>query len=488
VIIHKFVILVHHRSDLCGKDSVSDVRLYLRVIIGKLPDDVLLEIFVCVTCQARWTITEGPKDFEDIWHTLVHVCKRWRSVVFSSPRRLNLRLYCTNTRPAKRLLDIWPPFPIHIYANHAGKSALPGVTNLMAVLEQQDRVRGIWINGVPNSLLKKFVAMKPFPALTSLVLLSNDEKAPILPNSFLGGSAPRLQIIVLRSIPFPGIGKLLLSTTDLVSLYLWDIPYSGYISPEAMVSSLSTLTRLEKLELLFRSPRSRADREHRHPSPRKRVVLPTLIELSFKGDSEYVEDITSRIDAPLLDNMDIMFFNQLVFDAPQLRHFIGRTGMSRATYCASIHFDEDNVTVEPFRTLSLRISCKPSDWQLSSLAQLYDSALSPLTLDRLEIHNHRNHWEDDMENIQWLELLSLFPSLKDLVLLGDSFRLVAPALNELHGERITEVLPALQNIVIQGPQPSEPDNKVIGKFIATRQFLGSPVTVQRHDGSDLDHY
>jgi hypothetical protein len=143
------------------------------------------------------------------------------------------------------------------------------------------------------------------------------------------------------------------------------------------------------------------------------------------------------------------------------------------------------IAVQLFEALSLCISCKPSDWQLSSLAQLYNSALSPLpTLERLEVHNRRNHWEGDMENVQWLELLHLFPSVKDLVLLGTSFQLVAPTLNELDGGSIMEVLPVLQNIVIQDHRPSEPhnNNKVIAKFIATRQHLGSPVTVQHRDG------
>jgi F-box-like len=477
---------IARRRKLLWVDSDRSDRPYPRVTIGKLPDDVLLEIFVCLTCQARWSITT----FEGGWRTLVHVCKRWRSVVFSSPRRLDLRLFCTNTRPVKRLLDIWPPLPISILASPpAGKSPLRGVTNLMAALKQHNRVRVISIEGVPNSILKTSVAMKPFPALTRLILQSNDERVPVLPDSFLGGSAPRLREIWLRNIPFPGIGKLLLSTTDLVTLSLHNIPRSGYISPEAMVVSLSTLIRLEELDLQFQSPRSRAVRETRHPPPLTRVVLPALTGFWIKGDSEYMEDIMSRIDAPLLNNMHITFFNQLGFETPQLRSFISRTGISREPDCARIFFYDGHVTVEPFWTLSLHILCKPSDWQLSSLSQLYNSALSPLPiLERLEIHNPQEYWEDDMENIQWLELLRLFPSLKDLVLSWKSLQFVALALNELDGESAMEVLPALQNIVIQGPQLSEPGNKAIGKFIASRQLLGSPVTVQHRDGNDLDDY
>ena len=326
--------------------------------------------------------------------------------------------------------------------------------------------------------------LKPFPDLTRLVLSSNDEMAPGLPDSFLGGSAPRLRVIWLTGIPFPGIGKLLLSTTDLVTLSLHDIPRSGYISPEAMVASLSTLARLETFCLQFRSPRYRADRENRHPPPPTRVVLPALTAIQIKGDSEYLEYIMSRIDAPLLKSADFMFFNQLVFDTRHLRHFINRTGTLSApdSALARIFFHDDHVSVVVFRALILRISCKPSDWQVSLLSQLYNSAFSPVPmLEHLEIHNRRKHWEDDMENVQWLELLHMFPSVKDLILSVGSFRLVARALDGLDGDSVTEVLPALQTIVIQGHQPSEADNKAIGKFIATRQLLGSPVTVQHRD-------
>ena len=51
-----------------------------------LPDDVLLAIFdFC-----------GDKYELEAWQTLVHVCRRWRSVVLGSPRRLGLQLVCTS--------------------------------------------------------------------------------------------------------------------------------------------------------------------------------------------------------------------------------------------------------------------------------------------------------------------------------------------------------------------------------------------------------
>ena len=45
-----------------------------------LPDVALLKIFDFYV-EAR----------ADVWYTLVQVCRKWRSVAFGSPRRLNLQ-------------------------------------------------------------------------------------------------------------------------------------------------------------------------------------------------------------------------------------------------------------------------------------------------------------------------------------------------------------------------------------------------------------
>src|SRR5205807_1143894 len=79
----------------------------------------------------------------------------------------------------------------------------------------------------------------------------------------------------------------------------------------------------------------------------------------------------------------------------------------------------------------LEISCRPSDWQLSSLAQLIRSSIPPLpVLGRLELCDHYSpqHWQDSIENAQWLELLRPFIFVKDLVLRGQLAQVVAPAL------------------------------------------------------------
>jgi len=363
---------------------------------------------------------------------------------------------------------------------------------IAALKQHHNRVCQIAISDIPNSLLKKFAAMKtPFPALTILTLWTTDEGAPVLLDSFLKGSAPRLQSLWFQGIPFPAIGKLLLSSCDLSELSLDKIPHSGYISPDALVSGLSRLTRLRTLILEFQSPRSRAVRERRVPPSLTRVVLPILTYLWFKGDSEYLEDMLSRMETPIVNvTVRITFFNQLIFDTPLLHDLINRVETIEAPYRAQISFSSYSVLFAHFlkdgqaesKVLELGISCRPSDWQLSSIAQVLRSSIPSFpTLERLELREHLEpqHWQDDIENAQWLEILRPFASVRDLVLSGQLIQVVAPVLGDLIGESVAKELPALQNIFVEGvlPSGSLPWQKEIGQFITARQISGLPIAV-----------
>src|SRR5216683_794949 len=117
------------------------------------------------------------------------------------------------------------------------------------------------------------------------------------------------------------------------------------------------------------------------------------------------------------------------------------------------------------------------------LAQVCSSSFPPLpTLEHLDIVIEMDpdlllEWQDDMEDTQWLDLLHPFTSVKDLELSKDLVPFIAPALQELSGERVTEVLPSLENLFLEGLQPSEPVKEAIEKFIAAQQLAGCPVTV-----------
>ena len=481
-----------------GKDIHTNFRitgrLYPRATAGTygsatLPDYVLLEIFSFYV--------DGAHD-EDEWHTLVHVCQTWRKVVFTSPRRLRLRLLCTQGRAAKKMLGVWPALPIIVKEYYAENLQLQGgVNNVVDALTYNDRIREINIQGVPSLLLEGIATMQaPFAALTSLALQSKDESPPALPDSFLGGCVPQLQELSFDGIPFLAVRKLLSSTKGLVSLRLWDIPPSGYISPEEMATSLSTLTKLKRLVLGFRSPRPQTDTEieSRHSPLLTRIVLPVLAVFNFKGNSEYLDDFVSRIDAPLLDNTAITLFNQLIFGTSQLRCFLGRTERFNGARRADVVFFCYRVQVSLFRQngpdyhkiFELGISCATSDWQLSSLAQICSWSLPPVpALERLGIHEGRSsqpQWQDDVEDGEWAGLFRPFSTVTTLDISERFVGRVAPALQVL-ARRVsaTDVLPALENIFLEGQQPPEPIYDAIRQFVAVRQRSGQLVTIHHRD-------
>ena len=84
---------------------------------------------------------------DDAWHSLDHLCQRWRCVVFASPCHLILRLVCTNRRPVKSTLDFWLELPIVAHV-HNKISRVRGMTNVIAALKQHSRVCKIRIGGV----------------------------------------------------------------------------------------------------------------------------------------------------------------------------------------------------------------------------------------------------------------------------------------------------------------------------------------------------
>jgi len=462
--------------------------------INKVPDDVLLEVFGFYMANPR----SPPFHEEDEWHTLVHVCRRWRYIVFGSPRRLDLSLVITNRRLGKTL-DIWPELPIVIHLDEE-ICQLPSVTNVISVLNQHDRVCKIFIIGDPNSLLKEVATTmsEPFPALIELGLRSFAEDLLTLPDSFLGGSAPRLRSLDLCGISSPAIGKLLLSTHDLVTLSLDIIPPSGYISPEAMVPILSALTRLESLHLNFDIFQIWTHGASQRPPALTRVVLPALTNFSFYGNSEYLGDFVSRIDAPL-DCIAMTFFDELVVsDIPLLRDFIDRTKILNVPHRAETSFSNIRGRISlfqrkgdvDFKVLSFETPTSGFTLgsQISSLTEVCSLLLPPLpSLEHLGIYKYRSkrfsslRRHHEVDTTLWMELLRPFITVKDLVLGQPLILSVASTLQELVGERGTEILPALQNIFLEGFQSSDPVPEGIMKFIAARERSGLPVNVHHRE-------
>ena len=450
-----------------------------QVNINIIPDDVLLEIFAHYVDKAKWIGS---------WCTLVHVCREWRLVVFSSSRRLNLQILCTARSPVGRALDIWPAYPI-VILDHCLHRALPsGVDNIISALKYRDRVRHLELRDFGSSLLGKIAAelQEPLPELTVLELrLGGIRTAPVLPDSFSVGPTPRLQKLHLRGIPLLPVRKLLLSAIDLTYLDLWDIPYCEYTSAGAMITCLAAMSRLKSLSLGFCFPRYGP--ASRRPPPPMHIVFPALTHLKFRGVSETLEDLVARIDTPLLDKAEITFFNQLLFEVPRLSQFISRANKFKVFDQVYVLFQHRYVQVRlstqagtaDHGIIKLRISCQESDWQLSSLAQAcYWSLPLYSTIEHLDIREDtrwKTHWQDDSDNTQWMELFRPFTAVKNLYL---SKELALRLSLALQGSFWAAVLPALQNIFFEAPGSLKFCREVAERFITTRdaQFCGFKAT------------
>ncbi|KAH9010518.1 hypothetical protein EDB84DRAFT_1101134 [Lactarius hengduanensis] len=73
------------------------------VTIDTLPDNVFLEIFDFYL-RGSTMYSTGVIQPRRKWQILIHVCQRWRRIIFESPRRLDLHLSCSYGTPVRRNL------------------------------------------------------------------------------------------------------------------------------------------------------------------------------------------------------------------------------------------------------------------------------------------------------------------------------------------------------------------------------------------------
>jgi F-box-like len=401
--------------------------IYQHAAIERLPDEVLLKIF---NFDRLFSIplSQG-RPWE--WRGLVHVCRRWRHIIFQSPRSLNLQLLYTHGTPVKNNLDCWPALPIVMqYAGSSSPNSLPMAArdedNIIVALQHPDRICTIELT-VTTRLLERLatLAQDPFPTLKHLELTTQNETGLILPSESFRGPFPSLRVLHVTRIGFPALQQLLMSAENIVSLHLEALPSSGYISPEALLIFFPVMKRLEKLHLHFLSPISRPISGGNKPAPQRRAVLPALGDFAFHGTSEDLECLSSSIDAPVLEYIDITFFNQAtMFHTPQFVQFLCRTETQRSHDEAKVYCSATDIFISltqegrPHR-MGLRVQCMPLDWQLSCMAELCDN-LSLIISDVRDLHIDASSpfpsEQDDMDPLPLLELFRHFSNVTRLFL------------------------------------------------------------------------
>lgn len=457
------------------------------VTIETLPDYVLLQTFSF--CR-RVTYSSAPM-WIMWWRPLTHVCRRWRQIVFSSPRGLHLVIFCDLSTPVRESLNIWPPFfiSVHHHDHRYGPDHGPdeGSENTVAALELHDRVSDISIDidGMPVgvSALERLAAamLEPFPELTYLYLGYGGDITPVLPDAFLGGFAPSLQNLELFNIAFPALPVLLLSATRLTSLQLWNTPITGYILPEAMATCLAALPSLEILCIEFQSYP-----DHISSSSLTRAILPSLTSFHFDGIGEYAENLVARIDAPILRTLSIIFFD-VVFRIPQLYRFLSCVEKFQPPNGVVVEFETWKIDFKfiPSDNVSLTIGCDDLVEQVSSVAAICRD-LSPLLsrVERLDLLGKHLPLFPFLQgdpvptSLDWLELFYPFIAVKSLYVSKKLGPIVAPALEELTKEGATAVLPKLRTLLMEELQPTGSVRESIEAFLATRRLSDHPVTFQ----------
>ncbi len=476
----------------------TDANYRHGVTIDMLPDDVLLEIFNLGLCNS----TKHPFQHTRDWQRLVHVCQRWRQIIFASPRRLDLHLSCSYGTPVRQNLVCWPVIlPITVdYSGRLGpvyRISPDDEDNLVAALEHPGRVRHVEIFATCSPLQKVATVMREsFPALTYLRLALDLGDVfgfvPVIPDGFLGGSAPRLQHLRLEGVSFPELPAFLLSAGNLVTLHLGGISRNDYIVLEAMVGGLAVLTRLRTLFIGFDSETARAGQMRRRPDPPMRAILPALTQFHYRGYSDYLEDLVAQIDTPRVDDIRIEYVMEEQVQVSQFSRFIGRTANLKLAQFkrAQVTFRFVNTYIELDRPqgecrqahLSLSILGPWLDLQVPCMAHLLGRLVAMLSnVGHLSVHGEhkesRARFDPPHDDTEWLPLLRLFPAVEALHVSGMLAGYIASALEDMTDEMVAEVLPALHLVLLDDNYDNVKPVGSTEKFLSLRQLSGRPVTI-----------
>jgi hypothetical protein len=436
------------------------------VTIGKLSDEVLLNIFRCY-------LDASPR----VWPRLVHICRKWRRIVFSSQRALHLQLFCTHGTPVLKALDYWPALPIVV--EYGGSPALDPPAdedgdNILAALRRSDRISSIHLT-VTMSLLAKLSSIEtPFPNLEDLVLLYEDCMEQGLPSAFRWG--PRIRRLHSTGISFPSPLRQLSSSRDIVDIQLHNVVDTAYLSPEVVANALSGMTQLQSLSLqLYSSNPGQYNDIGKPPWSLDRIFLPALAHLKLRGDVKFLDGFVARIDPPLLRDIEITLKGQPYF-VSNLYEFIDRIDVQKSHTRAEILFSQRVASIsftqprDPIRP-RLRLSFTPSPSQFFVVLCHY---LSPFlsSVEDLRIHATGISSKDNLDSEQWAKLIHPFGGTKWFHIAGDLSTDILISL-QLFRKRDEYLLPSLHKLFIWEPEPHHvPLREAAVSLIASRWLSG----------------
>ena len=436
----------------------------------------------------------GEWNRERWWNKLIQVCRRWRYLVLDSAYHLRVSLVCARGTPVADMLAHSPPVPLVIdhFNTYQGLTS-EDEEGIILALQHRDRVRRIRLLKPIPILQKLVVALDgEFPILEFLLIEHQRHHRPVIehktnfyfPETF---RAPQLRELVLKNFATPIDSPTLTTMGNLVTLFLTKIPSSVYFHPKALIQLLTLMPQLETLGVSFNwyNP-SRDVEKHLSPTPiRTRITLPNLRWLAFRGSSAYLEALLPWLTTPLLEKLDVNFYNRMIYSIPHLRQFTS-TARNLRIKTATVTFHTDYLWVNAYPhagakgyTLDMELGGKHLDWQVVSAAQIFPAIKTVLSaVEHLTFKSNRHYmsseWNLQADRTHWRELLRSFEKVKNLRVEDGLVEQVSRALQPGEGESSTELLPELQ-VLSYSTSGSSPD--AFTPFIDARQQAGQPVTV-----------
>ena len=386
-----------------------------------------------------------------------------------------------------------PPLPLTIdYINKDRDITTEDEEGIILVLQHRDRVRRIRLL-MPISGLQKLITAidDKFPILEYLYIgpPMSHGMTLILPETF---QAPQLRHLILFNFAFPVGSPLLTTAVGLVTFSLQMIPPFTYFHPNDLLQRLSLMPRLEVLGIDFHTLvlNSEVELQLLDTSILTPVTLPNLRWFAFGGVSAYLEALLPRMTIPLLNKLQIAFFDQFTSFVPHLLEFLGTAKNIRSS-SASIAFWAKGVVIMVYPhtgaktyALSIDIIRGPLEWQIASASQVLNalktvsSAVEYLTLYhgrpsiRLELE-----WQNEDQHTQWRELLRPFSNVKTIRVHVDLVTQLSRSLQIHDGESPMDLLPKLKEL-------SYPAGANVGNafttFIDAREKAGHPVVLHQH--------
>jgi hypothetical protein len=225
----------------------------------------------------------------------------------------------------------------------------------------------------------------------------------------------------------------------------------------------------------------------------KQISLPNLSRIKFQGDSDYLEGLIGRINAPLLTNFHATFFETPSSTLPHLSRLVSAASELRFSV-ASIKFsgkriDDFNVTIymavseetldqQPYSApFQLGFYSPPLDVQVASTGQIC-AALTPMlsTVKTLHLDLVGGRWQfgpdGGIEAARWHDLLRPFCNVEKLQVDAGLMKDLSVALCANDNGRSREILPKLWKI-------TRPDytrfRDVFDGFIAAREDTGQRI-------------